>query len=292
MRTDAEVRHLFRGHEIHPGDSFTISAANDAPPRSVKFTVQETSSNPKTSAELTASEGMPVVSLALGITGNPPPYIPRIRLTPTGEFHQPVQVFRRPTGLDQPSIFVTSSSLTIDDLVGLWNDVSLTSAEELVLRALKFIDPEIDRIAVQVATGNSYYRNGSRGGFIVKRRGTERPVPIGSLGDGMWRMLVMAIAITQCRGGVLLIDEIDTGLHYSVMSDMWRLIFNAAKELDVQVFATTHSYDCVYSLAHICADADEQNPITVQRIEAGKSTAIPYAQNEIKIAADREIEVR
>jgi predicted ATP-dependent endonuclease of OLD family len=76
------------------------------------------------------------------------------------------------------------------------------------------------------------------------------------------------------------------------MSDMWRLIFNAAKELDVQVFATTHSYDCVYSLAQICADADERNPITVQRIEPGKSTAVPYAQNEIRIAADREIEVR
>jgi len=108
----------------------------------------------------------------------------------------------------------------------------------------------------------------------------------------MWRMLVMAIAITQCRGGVLLIDEIDSGLHYSVMSDMWRLIFNTAKELDVQVFATTHSYDCVYSLAHICADADEQNPVTIQRIEPGRSKAIPYAQNEIRIAADREIEVR
>jgi len=96
----------------------------------------------------------------------------------------------------------------------------------------------------------------------------------------------------QCLGGVLLVDEIDTGLHYSVMADLWRLIFNVAKDLGVQVFATTHSYDCVYSLAQICADADGQNPITVQRIELAKSTAIPYAQNEIKIAADREIEVR
>jgi hypothetical protein len=177
-------------------------------------------------------------------------------------------------------------------MVGLWNSVALTPDESLVLRALQFIDPEIERIAVQVATAHFFYSTGSRGGFIVRHRGTERPIPVGSLGNGIWRMLVLAIAITRCRGGVLLVDEIDTGLHYSVMSQMWKFIFNAAREFDVQVFATTHSYDCVYSLAHICAEADERNPITVQRIEAGKGKAVPYAQDEIRIAAEREIEVR
>ena len=112
------------------------------------------------------------------------------------------------------------------------------------------------------------------------------------MGDGMWRMLAMAIAITQCKGGVLLVDEIDTGLHYSVMSQMWNLIYNAAKELDVQVFATTHSYDCVYSLAQICSNADMQKSVTVQRIEAGKKRSIPYDEDEITVAASRDIEVR
>lgn len=86
-------------------------------------------------------------------------------------------------------------------------------------------------------------------------------------------------------------DEIDTGLHYTVMSAMWKLIYNAAREFNVQVFATTHSYDCVYSLASLHDDA-EAHHITVQRIEAGKARAVPYTQTEIKIAAEREIEVR
>ena len=89
-----------------------------------------------------------------------------------------------------------------------------------------------------------------------------------------------------------MVDEIDTGLHYSIMAEMWRLIFNAAKEFDVQLFATTHSYDCLYSLAHICAEADYRNPVTVQRIETGRSKAVPYTESEIRVAADREIEVR
>ena len=105
-------------------------------------------------------------------------------------------------------------------------------------------------------------------------------------------MLAMAIAITQCKGGVLLVDEIDTGLHYTVMSRMWKLIFSAAKEFDVQVFATTHSYDCVYSLAQICTSPGPENAVTVQRIDAESVKSVPYDQDEITSAAAREIEVR
>lgn len=112
------------------------------------------------------------------------------------------------------------------------------------------------------------------------------------MGDGMWRMLAMAIMLTQCRGGVLLIDEIDSGLHYSIMGQMWKLIFNAAKELDVQVFATTHSSDCVYSLADLRKEVDRENTISVQRIDSSKPHSVPYDEEELSIAAQKEIEVR
>lgn len=172
----------------------------------------------------------------------------------------------------------------------MWNQVALTPREAMVLKALQFLDPDIERIAAQATTGPGY--GPTRGGFIVKRKGSEQPVPIGSMGDGMWRMLAMAIAITQCKGGVLLVDEIDTGLHYTAMSQMWSLIYNAACELDVQVFATTHSYDCVYSLAQIGSTCDIKPSVTVQRIEAGKQRSVPYDEDEISMAASRDIEVR
>jgi AAA15 family ATPase/GTPase len=173
--------------------------------------------------------------------------------------------------------------------VSLWDKVALTPNENLVLRALQFLDQDIERIAAQSA--QTYYQ--TRGGFIIKWRGNEQPIPIGSMGDGMWRMLAMAIAITQCKGGVLLVDEIDTGLHYTVTSDMWRLIFGAAKDLDVQVFATTHSFDCIHSLASVClSETDSTNTVTLQRIEMGKVKAVPYSESEIRVAAEKNIEVR
>ena len=88
-------------------------------------------------------------------------------------------------------------------------------------------------------------------------------------------------------------DEIDTGLHYTVMTNMWRLVFGAAKELDVQVFATTHSSDCIKSLAELCyMETDVAENVALQRIDRGKSKAIPYTADEIEIAAEKQIEVR
>jgi AAA15 family ATPase/GTPase len=113
------------------------------------------------------------------------------------------------------------------------------------------------------------------------------------MGDGMWRILAMVIAITQCKDGVLLVDEIDTGLHHTVMYDMWKVLYSASQLLNVQVFATTHSYDCVASLAKVCMEnAGEEEQIALHRIENGNPASVAYTQQQLIAAADMGFEVR
>jgi predicted ATP-dependent endonuclease of OLD family len=74
---------------------------------------------------------------------------------------------------------------------------------------------------------------------------------------------------------------------------MWKLIFGAATELDVQVFATTHSYDCVKSLSELCySEPGAGCAVTLQRIEKGENKSVPYTAKEIETAALHRIEVR
>ena len=115
-------------------------------------------------------------------------------------------------------------------------------------------------------------------------------IPVGSLGDGIWRLLGVALALVRASGGVLLVDEIDTGLHYSVLVDMWRLVFETARKLDVQVFATTHSRDCYEALAAVTEP--DRTEISLQRIERGKAEAVAFTELEIRQAAERGLEVR
>jgi AAA15 family ATPase/GTPase len=65
------------------------------------------------------------------------------------------------------------------------------------------------------------------------------------MGEGMRRVLSLVLAIANAPGGVVLIDEIENGLHYSVQADVWKAIARAARDADVQVFATTHSWECI-----------------------------------------------
>ncbi len=118
-------------------------------------------------------------------------------------------------------------------------------------------------------------------------------IPIGSMGDGIWHILGLALNIVQSMDGILLVDEIDTGLHHTVMESVWKFICDATKRYNVQVFATTHSRDCYQSLAAICRDSvSDKSEVTIQRIERGRDCAVSYTEQEIIAAAKRDIEVR
>jgi predicted ATPase len=291
---DLDVSHLFNGHKLELGSHFKLSAANQSPERSLTFTIGEIKPG-KDDTNANARERIAVPTrLGLHVKGNPSPPIEVMPLSRAGGLDSdvldsPRRIRRGRTDNEIPAHFITAESLDGSDLVSLWDKVALTENEERVLRALRFLDLDVERIAAQ-AGGQFYY---PRGGFILKLKGYDHPVPIGSMGDGMWRMMAMAIAIAHCKDGILLIDEIDTGLHYKVMGNMWRLIFGAAKDLNVQVFATTHSSDCIRSLAELCySETDATEHVTLQRVERGQPRAVPYTESEIEAAAESNIEVR
>jgi hypothetical protein len=297
-QSELDVCHLFTGHDLKLGSKFVLSADNQTPGRNVSFTIGELGDEPRTKTSL-GREGIPVQSrFGLHIKGHPSPPSTIIPLSRVGGLASDSldvsrRVQRKSFEDDIPSQFITAESYGGTELVSLWENVALTSNEERVLDALRLLEPTIEKIASISITPEYYGGGNQRGGFRVKFKGVERPVPIGSLGDGIWRLLVMAIAIAQCKDGLLLVDEIDTGLHYSVMSDMWRLIYGAAKELNVQVFATTHSNDCIRSLAEVCcSEVDAGANVTLQRIERGRKKAVAYTPKEIEVAAARGIEVR
>lgn len=92
----------------------------------------------------------------------------------------------------------------------------------------------------------------------IKQRATERgvtlkilkkdrkhPILLSSLGDGVNRYIAILCAIWASQDGVLLVDEIENGIHYSNYGKLWKLIFKAAEEANCQLFITSHSKECI-----------------------------------------------
>jgi energy-coupling factor transporter ATP-binding protein EcfA2 len=291
---EVEIGHLFTGHQTSFGQEFFIEAIN-SPVRSVKYEIMEPKPQENQLFNMLNAADPGGVGMALKISGTPKLSIPVIPLTRRGTlrndvYNQAAVMVRGAKTATPPIEFIATESLNVPSLQQIWNDVQLKPEEELVLRALRFIDPKIERIAPVLQ--QYYWGLPSRGGFVARREKEDR-VPIGSFGDGIWRMFSLAVALSRAKNGMLLIDEIDTGLHYTVMTEMWRFVNEVARDFDIQVFATTHSYDCVHSLATICREArDSEGQITIHRIEVGKTESIVFTGKQIQSAAEREIEIR
>ncbi|MBF2090627.1 MAG: AAA family ATPase [Synechococcales cyanobacterium K44_A2020_017] len=282
---ELDVRHLFYGHEINEGSKFSIVGNHNHDGEGITVSVEH-------AGQLSLFEDLREFLLVIEWLGQENE---RIKLPLSSMEGLPLNYVRRVRkDLKHPGSrtqFVTSSSLTGEKMIELFDQVVLTPEEELVTEALQIIEPSIDRIA---SVGAEKYRpTGSRSGFVVRLTHGDQRIPIGSMGDGLWRMLGLTLAIVNARNGVLLVDEIDTGLHFSAMSDMWNLIWKTAKQLNVQVFATTHNSDCWTSLAAIAShESPSEEGITIQRIEKGKPNSIVFTERQVAIAAERGIEVR
>lgn len=172
----------------------------------------------------------------------------------------------------------------------LWDEVALTSEETQVVEVLRIVEPALERIAF---LSRERYRDRPFGGIIVKLEGMNNRLPLGSLGDGAKLLLGLSLAIIQSAEGCAMIDEIDTGIHYSVMPKMWEMVIQTAERLNVQVFATTHSQDCVEGFATLHREKPQLcKHVRVHRIDRDLEKAVTYSAPEIAIAEEHQIEVR
>lgn len=193
---------------------------------------------------------------------------------------------------DQDVDFMISTKATSQEAAYLYNEVVLQPTENLVLEAAKILEPKIQRIAPRYV---DIERIGSipKQGFFAKVEGFDEIIPLASMGDGLWRILGLVLVLVSAKNKILLIDEIDTGFHYSVMVDLWKLIWKTSKELDIQVFATTHSRDCWEALGEVIAMNEiPSDEIMLHRIDSSRSTSITFTSQQLVIAANRDLEVR
>ena len=180
------------------------------------------------------------------------------------------------------------------DLMRFWDNVALTDDEESVIEAFSIaFGSRIRRIGVvgdnSISTGPGYM--GRK--WVVRLKGLNHPVSLASLGDGAIHMFEVAVALANSRNGFLLIDEAANGLHYSVHEDYWRLVLRTAQENNVQVLATTHSWDCVTGFAEAAKENAQTEGALVRLDRRGDGLrAAWYSEKNLSIAAEQRIEVR
>lgn len=212
----------------------------------------------------------------------------RKRVIPLDRFGRRVQPRLDLDAPSVPCIYLDPfSSRSTSQMGALWDAIALTEAEHQIVRALKVVSRDIEAVSM---IGNEDRGRGRTA--IAKSRLFASPVPLRTFGDGVNRLFGIVLSLCSARGGILLVDEIENGLHYSVQSDVWASIFQLARSLNVQVFATTHSWDCVKAFQEAASKSPDDG-VLMRITKRGNDIATTvFNEEELAIVSRDQIEVR
>ena len=168
--------------------------------------------------------------------------------------------------------------------VNFYSEILKKKKEEKLKAILCEIEPTIKDIVIA-------------NGLIMVDIGLSQRVPIQVLGDGIRKIFDIIIAMFQCENGVMMIDEMENGFHFQSMPILWRAIIQTAKELNVQVFATTHNIDTLQAANTVLQEESyvdmqpEWRAYTLRKFPEGELKAYKhnYEQFSYLLNEDREI---
>ncbi len=153
-----------------------------------------------------------------------------------------------------------------------------------LVNILKFVEPRLLKLDTISSAGSS---------MIYGDIGLDQMLPISLMGDGMERVIGIVLRIANASGGIVLIDEVENGLHHSILSSFWQVIDRAARDFDTQVIATTHSYECIRK-AHQAFSQSDNYDFLLHRLDRidNRVESVTYDQEALEAAIKAEFEVR
>ena len=155
----------------------------------------------------------------------------------------------------------------------------LTNAINLILPKVKSIEILTDKMGVSYLSA-------------VTTDGVQ--LPLHDLGGGVVRLSRLLLSFFTARDGLLLADEMENGIHHSVLEEVWRFVRRWMHEWNVQFVATTHSAECIEAAMTVFADAPEDLSIhnLFMNDTTGKVEAATFTGETLEGARDLDLEFR
>lgn len=166
-----------------------------------------------------------------------------------------------------------------------FSEIEISGKITMLIDFLKIIEPRLTDLAMVSVSDIS---------IIYGDIGIGRKMPIPIMGEGMHKLLTLILCILYKKGTIIFVDEFENGIHHSVMVKVWEAVCRAAKEADCQIFATTHSYECLQSAIEGVANAKMKKEFRYIRLdrENEEIAAKTYSYERLAAALESRWEVR
>jgi AAA15 family ATPase/GTPase len=171
------------------------------------------------------------------------------------------------------------------------NSFSYNHKQELIKTINKIFDFKI--------TDFSTIHNEDYGMIGIATKSNQKYIPITQFGDGfnkIFRYIVEIMYIKERGESRIMIDEIDTGIHHSKLKNFWISLVKVCIELDIQLFATTHSKDCMDAIIQAASENIKMKKkirlIKLKENKDGSVKSITYPYDEFEYLVESETEAR
>lgn len=189
-----------------------------------------------------------------------------------------------PAILDVLWISSVSNETTENDLRTL-SSLKQAGADEAVVELMRVLNSDVRGVDILSPTG-------IQAAFYVRTGRSSFMLPLASMGEGSRRCFDLSLGVAS-GARVLFVDEIDNGLHHSVLTDVWTWIARVSKQRSLQVFATTHSDECIRAAAHAFQSLADDG-LRLLRLDRGEheTTVAVYDRDLLLVAEADDVEVR
>ncbi len=120
----------------------------------------------------------------------------------------------------------------------------------------------------------------------------KQKIPLSFVSSGINKLFVFMTAILTYGGGAVLIDEMENGLHSSVLSHMWEILYRLSNKNHTQLFMTTHSWECLRAAVPIIEKADNDFSLIKIEREGLRSVARQFTGKDLASALEEELDIR
>lgn len=186
--------------------------------------------------------------------------------------------------LENKRAWLTPSDLMTSNLANDLAELFKRNRKDSILTLLKLFDARIN--SIEILTDDIYI------GF----EGMSQMLSVSMMGDGLRRYLNIVASAANPLIDILLIDEIDNGLHYSVYKKLWQALFALAEASNKQIFVTTHSKETLGHLNKMLEEhveyQQELRIFTLEKTRLKGYQAYRLTYNGLQEATANDIELR
>jgi len=167
--------------------------------------------------------------------------------------------------------YINSSKPTNKTLVKLYSNIQSKGIQHKFLTYLKLLDSDIEWIEPQLLDDEMLLR--------INLNNPERSLVSSELGEGTNRYIEILVTLLSNTNGIVFIDEVENGIHYTKLYDVWKAIIAIAQKENIQLFVTTHDRESIEALSQASQDMNFTEISSVKLEKDKNNTIFPIVLN-------------